>query len=152
VTIVTLDSDRRRRVELGVEALQRRPESVLLVLLIAGITSTALHYTDNAVYLERYPGPGWLSPAVIAVAWVGLTAIGVAGYRLYRQGRMLPACACLAVYSYTGISSLGHYTYGLSGYSFKQNLLIATDGLTGLAMLAFALWSARRALARTRTA
>jgi hypothetical protein len=76
---------------------------------------------------------------------VVLTAIGVLGYRVYRAGRYLPAHLLLLVYSYTGVSSLGHYLYsGVEELSARQHFHIATDGITGLAILAFVIWSALR--------
>ncbi|MDQ4107393.1 MAG: hypothetical protein M3138_01125, partial [Actinomycetota bacterium] len=60
--------------------LRESPASVLLLLLSAAIASTAIHYTDNAVYIEDYPQPGWITEVRIYVAWAVLTAIGIAGY------------------------------------------------------------------------
>jgi hypothetical protein len=125
--------------------------SVLAILLIASIVSTAIHYTDNAVNIEDYPQPGWLTETQIYVAWALLTSIGIAGYGLYRAGRYLPAHLLLTVYSYTGVSSLGHYLYsGVAELSARQHFHIATDGLTGSAILAFVTWSALRHRAPAR--
>ena len=118
---------------------------MLLILLVASIVSTAIHYTDNAVYIEDYPQPGWLTEAQIYASWAVLTAIGIVGYRLYRAGRWLPAHVLLLIYSYTGVSSLGHYLYsGVGELSARQHFHIATDGITGSAILAFVIWSALR--------
>jgi hypothetical protein len=131
--------------------LKRDPASLLLVLLVAGVVSTAIHYTDNAVYVEDYPQPDWISEGLIYVSWVAFTAIGILGYRLYRAERYLPAHLLLLVYTYTGISSLGHYLYsGVEQLSARQHLHIATDAITGTAILAFVLWSALGGVARHR--
>ncbi len=125
--------------------LRDSPASLLLLLLVASIGSTAIHYTDNAVYIEDYPQPGWITEVRIYVAWAVLTAIGIAGYGLYRAGRHLPAHLLLVVYSYTGVSSLGHYLYsGVGELSARQHVHIATDAITGAAILAFVVWSALR--------
>ena len=115
----------------------------LFRILLAGIVLTTVHYTDNYLYFDEYPQPGSLRPWQVYTGWLVLTAIGIAGYRLYRRGLVLPAYVCLVVYSYTGLSSLGHYLYGALGeFSGKQHAFILVDGLSGAAVLAFVLWSA----------
>lgn len=114
--------------------------ALLRTLLILGIASTTVHYTDNAVSIEQYPQPSWISEPVIFAVWIGLTATGIAGYVLYRQGRTRPALALLVVYSYTGLSTPLHYLYGsLSDLSWWRQVAVWTDGLTGAAILAFVL-------------
>jgi hypothetical protein len=115
--------------------------STLRLLLVAAIVSTAVHYTDNFVNVDDFPQPGWVDKPVVAVSWLLLTAIGLLGYRLYANGRFFAAHALLAVYSYTGLSSLGHYLYGTPD-PLLRNLSILADGLTGGAILAFVVWSA----------
>lgn len=124
-----------------------RPEPrhvrVLLRLLVAGVVLTTVHYTDNYVFFDEYPQPGSLRPWHVWAAWLLLTAFGVAGYRLYASGRELPAYVCLVVYSYTGLSSLGHYLYGALGdFSAKQHAGIFLDGASGSAVVVFVVWSA----------
>ena len=120
----------------------RRVRTLLRVLL-AGIVLTTVHYTDNYVYFDEYPQPASLRRWQVYTAWLVLTAVGVAGYRLYAAGHTLPAYVCLVVYSYTGLSSLGHYLYGaLAEFSVKQHVFILVDGLTGASVVAFVVWSA----------
>ena len=117
--------------------------STLRLLLGAAIVSTAVHYTDNYVNVDDFPQPGWVDKPVVVVSWLLLTAIGLLGYRLYADGRFFAAHALLAVYSYTGLSSLGHYLYGVPD-PLVRNVSIVADGLTGGAILAFVIWSASR--------
>lgn len=113
---------------------------LLRILLALGIASTAVHYTDNAVSIEQYPQPTWITVPVIFGVWIGLTAAGIAGYVLYRRGKTWPALALLVLYSYTGLSTPLHYLYGsLSDLAWWKQLSVWTDGLTGAAILAFAL-------------
>jgi hypothetical protein len=115
---------------------------VLKILLVACIISTAIHFTDNYVYIEKYPQPDWISAPSIYISWIIWTGIGVAGYWLYKSGRFWRAYLCLVIYSFSGLDSLGHYLYGaMSEFSMKMHLFIVTDGLTGLAILGFTLWS-----------
>lgn len=115
---------------------------LLLILLIACIVSTGIHFTDNYLCFEKYPQPDWITPSSIYIAWIVWTVIGAAGYWLYRGGRFWFAYVCLTIYSFAGLDSLGHYFYGtMSEFSMKMHFFILTDGLTGLAILGFALWS-----------
>ena len=126
----------------GARAAEPRDVTILRRVLVAGILVTLVHYADNYLYFEDYPQPASLRRWQVYTGWLLLTAIGVAGYRLYARGRVWPAYACLVVYSYTGTSSLGHYLYGaLSEFSAKQHVFILSDGLSGLAVLAFVVWS-----------
>ena len=118
-----------------------RRTRLLGLLLAAELASTAVHYTDNWLESGDYPGTGKLpEPAVVPIAWVLLTAIGLLGYRLYRRELSRRAHLLLIVYSATGISSLAHFVYGAPATPI-QNVSVALDGVTGFAMLFFAIWS-----------
>jgi hypothetical protein len=128
--------------------------TTLKALLAFSITSTALHYTHNFVKVDDYPGgfPGDTAVQVaIIVFWPLLTAIGLLGYRLYAQRRYYPAHVALAIYSITGISTLGHFLGGSPKIPAFFYATIFTDGLAGFAVLAFVIASAR-APARAATA
>ena len=125
-------------------SLVRQP--LLAGILVASAVSTAVHYTDNYVFMEAYPQPPWVTRLGIVAGWIVLTSVGALGYWLYRQGHRNLAYACLLVYSVTGLSTLGHYVYGgCSAFSTKTHVLIVTDGLTGLAVVGFVVWSAHGA-------
>jgi hypothetical protein len=118
---------------------------ILRALLAFSIASTALHYTHNFVAASDYPGAGGSAAAQVGiiVLWPALTAIGLLGYRLYAQGRRYPAHVCLAIYSVTGISTLGHFLSGSPDIPPFFYATIFTDGLAGFAMLGFVVVSAR---------
>jgi len=121
--------------------------SLLRGLLAFSIVSTALHYTHNFVRVSDYPGgfPGDTGVQVaIVVFWPLLTAVGLLGYRLYREGRWYPAHVCLAVYSLTGITTLGHFLAGNPDIPPFFYATIFTDGLAGLSILGFVVVSALR--------
>src|SRR3954454_3911168 len=121
--------------------------SVLRALLAFSVVSTGLHYTHNFVKVDDYPGgfPGDTAVQVaIVVFWPLLTAVGLLGYRLYRSGRLYPAHVCLAVYSLTGITTLGHFLAGNPDIPAFFYATIFTDGIAGLSLLAFVVVSARR--------
>ncbi|WNZ26527.1 hypothetical protein HJG54_09805 [Leptolyngbya sp. NK1-12] len=115
---------------------------LLKLLLIACVVSTAIHFTDNYLYIEQYPEPDWITPSSVYVSWIIWTVIGIAGYWLYKNQRFWLSYVCLLFYSFCGLDSLGHYLYGaMSEFSLKMHFFIVTDGLAGLAILGFTLWS-----------
>ena len=121
-------------------------------VVAASIVLTLIHFTDNYVSIDTYPAAGWQPDwfdVVVLVAWPLFTAFGVAGYLLYRRGDFSRAHACLLVYSYTGLSSLGHFIYGSPDEFTTRGLVsIFIDAVVGSAVLAVAVRSmlARRAL------
>jgi hypothetical protein len=109
------------------------------------IAVTLFHFTDNAVNVDTYPKAGWQPDwfeAVVVVAWFAYTAVGVAGYRLYEQGRLGAAQACLLIYGYLVISSLGHFLYGSPDELTTRGLIsVFVDVAAGSVVIAVALWS-----------
>jgi hypothetical protein len=122
----------------------RRSLLVLRVVLAAGILSTLIHYSHNFVAIGDYPGPHGarddVTRVLIVVSWPVLTAIGLLGLHRYGQGRLREAQVCLAIYSLTGITTLGHFFDGAVEIPTVFYLSIFTDAITGLAALAFAVW------------
>ncbi|MBW4612108.1 MAG: hypothetical protein KME21_02285 [Desmonostoc vinosum HA7617-LM4] len=117
-------------------------QSLLQFLLIVSIIATSIHYTDNFLFINSYPEPNWITPPSIYISWIVMTTVGIVGYLLYGNRKYWLAYMCLAIYSLTGLSSLGHYLYGsMSQFSLRMHLFICTDGITGLAVLGFTLWS-----------
>jgi len=132
-----------------------RSQSVLRWILAASILSTGLHYTHNFLESDSYPDgivSGAVVQAAIVIGWPLLTAIGLLGYRLYSQGRLRYAQACLMTYSFAGISTLGHFLYGSPDIPAFFYATIFTDGLAGLAVLGFTFWSVSQERGRTRRA
>jgi hypothetical protein len=122
-----------------------RRQSVLKAILVASVVSTAIHYTHNYIEVDQYPQSDLVSAGAtrtgIVVLWPLLTAIGLIGYRLYAQRRYRPAHIWLAIYSATGISTLGHFLDGNPDIAPPFYATLFTDGLLGLAILVFTLWS-----------
>jgi hypothetical protein len=117
-------------------------QSLLKLVLMLSIISTAIHFTDNYRFIESYPQPVWITAPSIYQFWIILTVVGVIGYWLYKVERFWIAYLCLSIYSITGLASPGHYLYGaLSQFSPKMHFLIWADAITGLAVLGFVLWS-----------
>ncbi|MDP9187906.1 MAG: hypothetical protein M3O25_01510 [Actinomycetota bacterium] len=119
-------------------------------LLAFSVLSTGIHFSHNFFSIEDYPpgvfGSETAVQVAIIVAWPLFTAAGLYGYRLYRQRRYVPANLLIGLYSALGITTLGHFTSGSPEIPSFFYLTIFTDGLVGLALLAFAVWSARSPL------
>jgi hypothetical protein len=125
----------------------RRPPSVSTVrwVVFGTIVLTLFHFTDNAVNVDTYPKAGWQPDwfdAVVVAAWFTYTAVGVAGYRLYERGRFGAAHACLLIYGYLVISSLGHFLYGSPDELTARGLIsVFVDVAAGSVVVAVAVWS-----------
>lgn len=119
---------------------------VLRWLVTFSVISTGIHFTHNFIEVDNYPSdlaPTWLVQVVIVLAWPVLTAIGIRGYRLYRDGRLREAHLHLAAYSVLGITTLGHFLEGTPDIPPFFFATIFTDGLAGLSILGFVLLSMR---------
>lgn len=126
---------------------------LLRAILAFAILSTAVHYTHNFIEVHRYPGPhgafDTFTRALIVISWPLLTAIGLAGYRRYREGRYEVARIALAVYSVAGLITPAHFVFGEPQIPAFFYATLFTDALAGLAVLAFALRLPRGSTARS---
>ncbi len=122
----------------------RRPPSTATIgfVVLASVALTAFHFADNYLSIETYPQPDWVTRAVVLVSWPVLTSLGLAGLWLHRRGRFALAHAFLLAYSYTGLSSLGHFLSGSPDEFTTRGLVsVLIDGAVGSAVLAVTLWS-----------
>jgi len=111
---------------------------LLLILLLLYCAASLFHYAHNAEFLSDYPNmPAWLSPALVYGAWLGVTAVGLAGYLLIRRGFQIVGLAVLGVYGALGLDGLGHYALApLSGHTFTMNASIWLEAATAAVLLA----------------
>ncbi len=116
----------------------------LAVILSFSIVSTGAHYAHNFVRMDDYPGGGAGVKVAILLSWPLLTAIAVYGYRLYAAGRFREAHICLLLYAPLGLVTPAHFLYGEPDIPAFFYATIFTDGIAGLAVVAFVVWSARR--------
>lgn len=73
---------------------------------------SAHHFGHNAFVLDRYPGPGWITPTVVVVVWAVMAPLLVGGAVLVRHGRRATGRALLVVWGLLSLASVGHYAYG----------------------------------------
>ena len=122
--------------------LIKRSQQVLLVILLLNLISTWLHYTDNALFLDQYSGPEWFTTSGVFIAVTVMTPIGLLGYWLYTKGMLELSYLLLCVYSITSISSPGHYLFSIvTPMSLKMHGLIWLDGVAGILLICFVVWS-----------
>jgi hypothetical protein len=120
----------------------KRPQQILLALIALNLLSTWLHYTDNALFLNRYPGPDWFTPIGVLATVTVMTPIGLFGYWSYTRRSFWLAYLSLGAYSITSVSSPGHYLFPMvTPMSLKMHGLIWLDAVSGLSLVGFLLWS-----------
>lgn len=109
----------------------------LLIVLALHCAATLFHFAHNAVYINDYPNlPGWITPGGVVYSWLVVTAIGAAGYLVYRLVMRLPGLLVLAVYGVLGFDGLAHYTLApLSAHTTAMNLSIGLEAFTAVLVL-----------------
>ncbi len=123
--------------------MNQQSKTWLLVVLIFSIAITSIHYTDNAIFVDDYPEPEWITTSGVFITWAIMTAIAIISYWLYSQQLFWLSYFLLGIYSGTGLSSPAHYFYGeLSQFSLKMHAFIWTDVIAGSSVVAFIIWSA----------
>ena len=123
--------------------MNKQSKTWLLAILLFSIAITSIHYTDNALFVNDYPEPKWITTSGVFITWGVMTLIAAIAYWLYRQQYFWFSYLLLGIYSVTGLSSPTHYFYGaMSQFSSKMHLFIWSDAIAGLAVVAFIVWSA----------
>ena len=112
--------------------------NVLLIFLVAYAIASLVHYSHNAEFLGDYPNmPAWLSRAQVYGAWLGVTAIGLAGYLLVRSRHQFAGLIVLAVYGLLGLDGLGHYAVApLSRHTSTMHFTIWLEVASAVVLLA----------------
>jgi hypothetical protein len=109
----------------------------LTVLLIGYAVASLLHFVHNAEFLAEYPNlPASWTRTGVYLAWVGLSAVGLAGWLMVSRGYQRVGLALLCAYALLGIDSLGHYAVApFSAHTSAMNATIIME--VGLAMGVF---------------
>jgi hypothetical protein len=120
----------------------------LTLLLGVAVAVSVIHYADNYFNYTDYPQSTDLpnpTPAAILASWFAFTAVGAAGYGLFRRAPSNAALLLLALYSGSGLIGVGHYAVpGATDMPWWRQAHVIADILCGAAILAFVLWSSRR--------
>jgi len=110
---------------------------MLLISLSAYAAASLFHHVHSAEFLTEYPNmPVWLSSAGVYVAWLAVTAVGLAGYLLFRRGYGRVGLGVLGIYAMLGLYGLAHYNVAPpSAHTLTMNLTIWLEVLTGVFLL-----------------
>ena len=114
--------------------------SVLGALLLVYAATSFVHFAHNAEFLQSYPNlPESWSRTGVYSAWLGMTAVGLAGWALEKRGYRKAGLAIVAVYALAGLDSLGHYLVAPpSAHTFGMNATIIPEVTAAFAVLSLA--------------
>ena len=112
------------------------PKSLQALVALYFLASLA-HFAHNAEFIAFYPNmPASLTRETVYLAWLAVTAVGVAGLLLGRLGFQVLAAVLVAAWGALGIDGLAHYTLALcSEHTPATNLTIGAEVATGTALL-----------------
>jgi hypothetical protein len=101
----------------------------LAILLLAYGAASLVHFIHNAEFVHDYPGlPQTWTRSGVYLAWLGMTAVGLAGWALLTRGLRLAGLGVLAVYATLGVDSLGHYVAApLTAHTAAMNSTILLE-------------------------
>ena len=68
--------------------MNQQNKTWLLAILIFNIVSTSLHYTDNAIFINKYPEPEWITTSGVFIAWGVMTLISIISYGFYTKQKL----------------------------------------------------------------
>ncbi|MGI9019736.1 MAG: hypothetical protein ACR2G3_03375 [Solirubrobacterales bacterium] len=123
-------------------------DRLIALLVLVAIAVSVVHYADNYTAYEAYPTSGTIpnpSAGLIGFAWFFFTAFAIAGLYYLRRGNYRAAGISLAVYSGSGFVGVGHYAAGGTGdFPWRRHAHISADIILGTAVLAAAIYLARR--------
>ena len=84
------------------------------------------------------------SASLVLGGWFAFTAVGLAGYLLFRRSPSNLALILLAAYSGSGLVGIGHYLVpGATSMPWWRQAHVSFDIACGIAVFTFALWAAR---------
>jgi hypothetical protein len=128
--------------------LRRREVAWLAGLALLYTAASFLHFAHNAEYVGDYPNlPAWLTRGGVYAAWIGLAAIGAAGFALYRLGSPLIGLLLLGFYAILGFDGLLHYTRAsIAAHSAGMNFTIGFEVAAAAALFFVVVNSATRRL------
>ena len=118
-------------------AVKRRNGSWLTGAVALYALASLVHFAHNAEFLGEYPNlPGSMTRMGVYAAWLGLTAIGLGGWTLYRVGWRRCGLALLGVYAALGLAGLLHYSLApMSAHDAIMNFTIGFEALAAVVLL-----------------
>jgi hypothetical protein len=123
---------------------------VLETLLFLYLGASLLHFVHNAEFVNAYPNlPAWITQSSVYLTWVAITAIGVVGYLLNRNGLRLVGFLLLCIYAAIGLDGLLHYTLApIPAHSNAMNFTIWFEVVVAAILLGHLVLGAKKLTAR----
>lgn len=123
------------------DRITSRGQLWLLILLLANVVATVLHFTDNFIFIDDYPQPDWINVYHVVLYWLIMTLLGIVSYFLYKRGFYSSSYLCSYAYSAMTLVSLGHYLYApIWELSLKMNAFLLFEIFTAITLAGFTLW------------
>ena len=110
---------------------------MLPIALVALAATSLVHHVHNAEFLDDYPNlPAWLSVGSVYAAWLVATALGFAGYLLWRSGHRVIGTVLLLAYGCYGLDALVHYFLApAAAHSLAMHSTIGLEAAAGAFLL-----------------
>ena len=118
----------------------RTTPRLLLVLLIANLVASALHFGDNMLRFHEYPEPEWITgPHIVDTLWLVITPLLALGWWLARRGMRWGSIGALWIYGALSMLVLGHYLYASpSELPVRVNILIWAEAVAAALLIVLA--------------
>lgn len=105
----------------------------LRILVGLSLAASAVHFADNALRLDLYPGLSWFTPAGVGLAWLSLPAL--AWLALRSRSKVL-----LVLFALSGFFGFEHYILTpICGVALRCNLTIFGEAVASAVLLAYVL-------------
>jgi hypothetical protein len=114
------------------------------------VAASLVHFSHNAEYAQAYPNlPGWITRPSVYLTWLGITAVGLLGYVLYRSRLRALGVVLLGLYAAVGLDGLLHYTRApMDAHTRAMNFTIWFEVAVASVLLVYLAFTARRHLAK----
>jgi hypothetical protein len=122
---------------IAVTMVPRNTSRALFASLLVYFIASLVHFVHNAEYLHAYPNmPEWLTRGGVYMAWLAVTAVGLAGCAAYRWISPRIGLAVWAVYAALGYAGLDHYVVApVSAHTKAMNATIAFEVVAATLLL-----------------
>ena len=102
-------------------------------LLGLTLVTSAVHFMDNAVRLDLYPGPAWLTGNMVATAWIFVFIAACLAYWIGTR-------TALVAYGLLGFSGFAHYLMPHdAGLPTRCMVTIGSEAVASTLLVAYAL-------------
>ena len=100
---------------------------------MAGMAASVLHFADNALEIERYPEPGWITPFGVVASWCVVTAVALVALTRRRADGTFLATTTISIFVL--LSGLLHYAFDAPAHmTLRSHVTILAEGLAGFAL------------------